>query len=102
MGAPIAYIVEDKYQGMAYVLMTALLNTGSAVFPLLTAYIYGQSGNHYMPNVEYFFVALSAFALVVGVFINILDARYASKKNKNAGCLDGELNRRHWNDLTEE
>ena len=29
------------HAGMAYGLMTALLNTGTAVFPMLTAYIYG-------------------------------------------------------------
>jgi len=97
--APVAYIVEEKYQGMAYGLMTALLNTGTAVFPMLTAYIYGESQNHYLPNVEYFFVGLSAVALVVGIFINILDACEAKKKNPKAGFLDGELNRSHWNDL---
>ena len=43
-----------------------------------------ESQNHYLPNVEYFFVGLSAVALVVGIFINILDACEAKKKNPKA------------------
>ena len=43
-----------------------------------------ESQDHYLPNVEYFFVGLSAVALVVGIFINILDACEAKKKNPKA------------------
>ena len=42
-----------------------------------------QSGNLYLPNVEYFFVGLSGLALLVGIGINILDYNYAKAKDPN-------------------
>ena len=123
--APIAYIVPEQHVGMAYGVMTAVLNTGSAIFPLVVTAILQITGK-YMPNVEYFFASLSVMLLLVGVAINLQDIRNGRAKVRRdeaaaaergggtagaaaggrggGGCCrglcDGELNRSHWNDAT--
>ena len=42
------YIVKEEYIGAAYGVITACMNIGFAVFPLITAFIYQQNGNSYL------------------------------------------------------
>ena len=60
---PVVYVIEEKYIGAAYGMMTAGMNTGFAIFPLVSAYIYPNS-NSYLPWVEIFYAALAVRTLV--------------------------------------
>eukprot|EP00937_MAST-01D_sp_MAST-1D-sp2_P005672 g5672.t1 len=77
----VPYVVADKFVGTAYGLITAVQNFGLAVFPLVIAAIYSAGGNKYVPNVEYFFVALAAVGVCIGVMLNVQDPKYGSPMN---------------------
>jgi MFS family permease len=83
----VVYVVDEKYVGVAYGVMTSVLNFGTAAFPLITSAIYIKSGNKYVPNTEWFFVGLGAAAFGCGVWLWVLD-RMSGR----------ELDRSHWND----
>jgi hypothetical protein len=67
--------------------MTALLNLGTAVFPLMEAAIYNAANNLYVPYVEIFFAALAGIAFCLGLWLNFEDR-----------LTGNELNRSHWFD----
>ena len=46
----VPYVVDDKYVGTAYGVITAVQNLGLATIPLAAAGIYKSSGNKYVPN----------------------------------------------------
>ena len=52
MWAPVAYIVDEKHIGLAYGIMTAALNIGGSIFPLITAAILAADDGRYIPNVS--------------------------------------------------
>mmetsp|Transcript_24292 Transcript_24292/g.37442 ORF Transcript_24292/g.37442 Transcript_24292/m.37442 type:complete len:654 (+) Transcript_24292:84-2045(+) len=70
----VALTVELKYQGLAYGLITSLMNVGLSAYPLIAAQIYNIDDS-YIPNVELFF----AFSGVIGLFggwaLNYFDAK---------------------------
>ena len=69
----IPLVVPAKYTGLGYGVVTAIQNGGLALFPLMIAAIYSSSNDHYIPNVEYFFVALAVLGTVVGFYLNYYD-----------------------------
>ena len=56
-------------------------NLGLATIPLAAAGIYKSSGNNYVPNVEYFFVALASIGTLIGIWLMIEDPKYGSPMN---------------------
>lgn len=74
-------VVEDSI-GTAFGAITAIQNFGLALFPLIIAGIYTTSGETYIPNVEYFFVACAVAGTGVGVMLNMHDARNGGILNK--------------------
>ena len=89
--APVAYVVPPGCTGTAYGIMTAALNCGTALFPLISAQIFSASGNLYLPYTEYFFTGLAAIAAAIGVALVVIDP-----------LTGGELNRSHWFDGAED
>lgn len=69
----IPIVVELERQGLAFGIATAAYNTGCGVVPLIVAAIYQQSNFHYIPNVEYLFIALGALATVLGLWLCRID-----------------------------
>ena len=69
----IPLVIPAKFTGLGYGVVTAIQNAGLALFPLLIAYIYSQSNDKYIPNVEYFFVSLAVLGTAVGFYLNYYD-----------------------------
>lgn len=59
--------------GLAYGVITSIQNAGLAGFPLIIAVIFSHSHSKYIPNCEYFFVAISILGIFVGIYLNYLD-----------------------------
>jgi len=74
--------VSENLVGTAFGTIVAIQNIGLAVFPMVIAYIYTLSDDHYIPNVEYFFVACAICGTIVGILLNIFDRRNGSILNK--------------------
>lgn len=79
---PVVYVIEEKYIGAAYGMMTAGMNTGFAIFPLVSAYIYTSNNNSYLPWVEIFYAALAGVGTLVGLGLLIEDGRVGSPYNR--------------------
>lgn len=78
----ITLIVKIENQGLAYGVITSLMNFGLSVVPIVVSWIYRIDG-HYIPNVEIFFAASGIVGLFAGVALNYYDAT----------LNDGKLNR---------
>ena len=61
--------------------MTSIQNIGLAVFPQITAAIYINNGERYIPQVELFFVGLACVGFVVGLYLNYYDYHHGSLFN---------------------
>ena len=72
----IPLVVEPKYIGLGYGFVTAVQNIGLACFPLIIASIYMDSNEHYIPNVELFFVCLAVCGVLVGLYLNYYDLHH--------------------------
>eukprot|EP00560_Eucampia_antarctica_P007462 CAMPEP_0197826808 /NCGR_PEP_ID=MMETSP1437-20131217/3707_1 /TAXON_ID=49252 ORGANISM="Eucampia antarctica, Strain CCMP1452" /NCGR_SAMPLE_ID=MMETSP1437 /ASSEMBLY_ACC=CAM_ASM_001096 /LENGTH=556 /DNA_ID=CAMNT_0043427397 /DNA_START=255 /DNA_END=1925 /DNA_ORIENTATION=+ len=75
-------IVDAKYIGTAFGVITSVQNIGLVSFPMIIAAIYNGSEQHYIPNVEYFFVVCASLGVLVGILLNIVDMRSGGKLNK--------------------
>lgn len=69
----IPLVVEAKFIGLGYGLVTSVQNAGLAIFPLIVASIYTSSNEEYIPNAEVFFVILATFGFLVGLYLNYYD-----------------------------
>ena len=78
----VPFAVEEKSVGTAYGLITAIQNSGLAAFPLVVSALKTASG-HYIPTVEIFFTSCAVCGVVVGLFLNIMDAKTGGKLNMN-------------------
>lgn len=90
----IPLVVPAKYTGLGYGVVTAIQNGGLALFPLMIAAIYSSSNDHYIPNVEYFFVALAVLGTIVGFYLNYYDYKNDSifnSPNKFKEVLESKL-----------
>jgi len=84
----VPYSVPEKSVGTAYGLITAIQNSGLAMFPLIIAMIYKHSDSHYIPWVEIFFVCCACGGVLVGIMLNVVDARTGGKLNAKSVFLD--------------
>src|SRR5688572_16593145 len=72
----IPLVVDEHLIGLAFGASYSGINVCYTLLPLMIAQIYVKSNNHYIPNVEYFIVVLSAAALVVALYLNYYDYYY--------------------------
>ena len=60
-----------KNIGLAYGIITSLLNVSLVIFPITTSYIYTNiSDDSYIPNVEIFFVVCAFIGVLAGLVLN--------------------------------
>lgn len=69
-------VVEEELTGLAFGIVTSVQNLACAVIPLIIASIYSQSGDKYIPNAEYLFVAFGIVGLFVGLYMNYFDINH--------------------------
>lgn len=69
----VAMVVEDRLVGLGYGIVVSIQNIGLAIFPVIIAQIYTDADNHYIPNVEMFFVGLAAAGTLIGIYLNFYD-----------------------------
>ena len=82
----VPFSVEKKSVGTAYGLITAIQNAGLALFPVVISGIQQSSGGKYLPWCEVFFVCCAIAGVIVGFFLNVVDAKKGGKLNS----LDGK------------
>jgi MFS family permease len=90
----IPLVIPAKFTGLGYGVVTAIQNGGLAIFPLIIAAIYSDSNDHYIPNVEYFFVGLAVLGTLVGFYLNYYDYQNDSlfnSPNKFKEIMDAKL-----------
>jgi hypothetical protein len=83
-------VVEQRYTGLGFGIAFSMQNLGLSVIPLVIAFIYDGSNEKYIPNVELFFVAISAVGLVTGIWLNVDDLRHGSILNRPLATAPGE------------
>jgi MFS family permease len=66
-------VIEQRFVGLGFGIVTSVQNMGLASFPLCVAAIYQANGNHYIPNVEMFFVSLATLGFLIGLYLNYYD-----------------------------
>jgi len=71
--------------GTAYGLITAIQNSGLAAFPLIISALYDSANNSYIPTVELFFTGCAIGGVIVGILLNVMDARGGGKLNSKDG-----------------
>jgi hypothetical protein len=69
-------VVNKKYLGIAYGVAFSIQNVGLALFPLVIAYIYDNSNDQYIPNVEIFFSFMALAAVFTGIYLCYIDRHY--------------------------
>lgn len=72
----IPIVVELERQGLAFGIATASYNMGCGILPLIVAAIYNHDDDHYIPEVEYLFIALGVWASVLGIYLVYVDYYY--------------------------
>jgi MFS family permease len=77
-------VVEPQFIGLGYGVITSVQNAGLALFPLIVAAIY-SADELYIPNVEFFFVGLAVIGFLVGIYLNIYDAKHGNIFNSAGG-----------------
>ena len=90
----IPLVIPAKFTGLGYGVVTAIQNGGLALFPIVIAYIYSDSNDHYIPNVEYFFVGLAVLGTLVGFYLNYYDYKNDSifnSPNKFKEVIEAKL-----------
>lgn len=80
----IALTTELKYTGLAYGVVSSILNIGTSSFPLIVATLYENNGNEYLPDVEIFFATSAICGMVIGIVMNIIDYRTGGNVNSIA------------------
>jgi len=81
----ISLVLRPENLGIGYGFVFAIQNTGNAVFPLLIAQVYMNSGERYVPNVEMVFVALSVLATSIGLALCYYDYHHGGVFNSPSG-----------------
>ena len=85
----IPIVVELERQGLAYGIATASYNMGCGILPLIVAAVYNHDNDHYIPDVEYLFVALGGIGNSVG-HISCVHLDYYLDGALNAGMPEKE------------
>lgn len=84
-------VTEKRLIGLAYGVCTSVQNIGLASFPLIVAAIYADSGDKYIPNVEFFFMGLAIGGTIVGIYMNYYDYTHGNVFNKIHQLEDDEF-----------
>ena len=66
-------VVPPELVGFAYGVVFSIQNMGMAVFPLIIATIFNDSGEEYSPSVEVFFVIVASIGVATGLYLNFYD-----------------------------
>lgn len=66
-------VCEQRLTGFGFGIVTAALNLGTAILPLIVAAIYNSSNHLYIPNVEILFGTLGILGFISGLMINYED-----------------------------
>lgn len=90
----ITVLVEPRFTGLAYGVVISLINIGMSCFPVIVAWTYNTSNDHYIPNVELVFVILSALAFLMALYASYYDNRHDAILNVRATLTIPERNRR--------
>ncbi|GMI15107.1 hypothetical protein TrLO_g4155 [Triparma laevis f. longispina] len=81
----VPFSVEAKSVGTAYGLITAIQNFGLAVFPIIVSQLKISNDGLYLPSAEVFFTMCAAAGVIVGIFLNVFDAKRGGKLNSIDG-----------------
>ena len=73
--------VDEHLTGTAFGVITAGQNMGLSLFPLIVASLYKLSGDNYIPLVEVFFALCAFTGVLIGIYLNVVDARTGGKLN---------------------
>lgn len=84
-------VVDQRFVGLAFGVVTSIQNGGLAIFPLMVSAIYEHSDHEYIPNVEFFFVSLAALGLLIGIYLNVYDYYNGSIFNSPDSGNGGEI-----------
>ena len=68
--------------GLAFGIVTSVMNLSCAVVPLIAAAIYNNSDSLYIPNVELLFASFGAVGFLVGLYMNYYDLKHDSVLNR--------------------
>jgi MFS family permease len=90
----VSLLVKKHHTGLAYGIVISMFNVGMSCFPMMVAWVYTTSNDHYIPYVELCFVELAALALIIGVYINYYDNRHDNTLNMRATLTIPERERR--------
>jgi len=82
--------VDERLTGTAFGVITAIQNLGLTIFPLVVAYLYKVARGKYIPSVEIFFSTCALFGVVIGILLNVMDARRGGKLNARANNNNNE------------
>lgn len=90
--------VEERLTGTAFGVITGIQNIGLTVFPIIVATIFHNSGDRFIPGVEFLFVACALVGVVAGIFLNLIDFKSGghlnyTKTTKNEEIVKGEQER---------
>jgi MFS family permease len=84
-------VVDQKFVGLAFGMITAIQNCGLATFPLIVSSLYQDSNHMYIPNVELFFVSLAVMGFVIGLYLNVYDYYHGSVFNSTGPYDDASV-----------
>jgi len=85
-------VMEQKFIGLGYGIVTSIQNGGLAIFPLIISLIVKRSDNNYIPNAEIFFISLAALGTIVGMYLNYYDYNNDNTFNSPGKKLDNDNN----------
>jgi len=69
----ISLTVPKESTGMAYGVITSIQNFGLTVCPMVAAFVYERSSQHFLPNVELLFTGCAIVGTVVGILLWVVD-----------------------------
>jgi MFS family permease len=102
----IPLVVEPRYTGLGYGIVTSVQNGGLALFPIIIAKIANDHGGEYIPYAELFFISCGALGFVIGLYLNYYDYYHNSIFNKPTSkqtkyeALDSDEDRDNTGEIT--
>jgi len=75
-------VIQPRLTGLGFGILTASLNAGCAVLPIIVAQVYNDSASLYIPNVELMFALLGVLALSLGLYLNYYDFYHGHVLNR--------------------
>jgi len=81
----IPLVVEPRYTGLGYGIVTSVQNGGLALFPIIIAKLANDHGGEYIPYAEIFFISCGTLGFFIGLYLNYYDYYHDSIFNKPTG-----------------